>query len=498
MKNSANAISASQWTVISVALILAAAFGITCFMPTNPDDLQAFSLIPAIFLLVYIFFTKRVVEGLVLASVVGVIMISRPETTGEGMWMTNAFAMFSDFLLETMMDEDIAWLIIVCGLMGSIISLIEKSGGAHAFGEWAAKRATTQKSALMWTWVLGVIIFVDDYLNSLTVGACMTELTDKYKTPREFLAYVVDSTGAPACALIPISTWAVFASKILETNKWAPPGEGLYYFMKAIPYDFYAWIALFLVPMVIMRKVPFVGAMKEAVERVEKGGPLAPPGSERIDIHAGKKTQLPAKIRIYNMVIPIIVLIASTVALDVNMAQGVLVTVAFLFAFYQLQGLMTAEEFVDICLEGFKNMILPLFLMVLAFLFAHVNAKIHFTDYVIHTATQAITPNFLPIVVFITLSITEFITGTNWGMYVIALPIVIPLAQNMGADVTIAVAAVFSAGVFGSHVCFYSDATVITSAATGCDNLRHSLTQLPYGLMAAGMAACMFLAVGFF
>ena len=484
-------------TVVVIALILAAAAVMTVFLPADPAEFKAFSLIPAIFLIAYIFATKRVVEGLILSSLIGVIMISRPVTVGEGTWVMNSFTTFSEMITDTMMDSDIVWLIIVCGLMGSIISLIERAGGAHAFGQWAAKRAKTQRSALIWTWILGIIIFIDDYLNSLTVGACMTPLTDKHKVPREFLSYVVDSTAAPVCVLIPISTWAVFVSRILESNDWAPAGQGLAYFIKTIPYNFYGWFAVIIVPLAIWGIFPKIGPMKKAFARVEAGGPLAPEGSEKIDIHAGGEQQLPEKVSIWNMVIPILVLIVSTLLLDTDMQQGVLVTLAFMFVFYLVQGLMDAETFVDVCVEGFKNMIMPLLLMVLAFLFARVNSEIHFTEYVITTAAGLVNAHFLPVVVFIALAITEFITGTNWGMYIIALPIVIPLAKTLGADVTIAVSAVLSAGVFGSHICFYSDATVITSAATGCDNLRHAITQLPYGLAAAFASMLCYLALGF-
>lgn len=480
-------------TLIGIAITIAVTILVTHFLPPEVENYGIWSVAPAVFLIAYIFVTQRIVESLVLASLIGVIMVSRPVTVGEGTWIGNTFTDFSDSLLNTMMDEDIAWLIIVCGLMGSIISLIEKSGGAFAFGEWVAKRAKSQKSSLIWTWVLGIIIFIDDYLNSLTVGACMTPLTDRYKVPREYLAYVVDSTAAPLCVLIPISTWSVFCSRILETNDWAPAGEGLKYFIKTIPFNFYAWFAALIVPLVILGVIPIIGPMKKAVKRVEEGGPLAPPGSEKIDIHAGEGFEIPEKPNIWNMLLPILVLIIATVKLD--MQAGVIITLAFMFVIYLAQGVVDAEEFIDVALEGLKNMILPLILMVLAFLFADVSKQIHFTLFVIETATAIVSPKFLPLAVFIALSITEFITGTNWGMYIIALPIVIPLAVNTGADVTLAVAAVLSAGVFGSHICFYSDATVITSSATGCNNFDHATTQLPYGLMAAAASAvCFFIA----
>ncbi len=423
-------------------------------------------------------------------------MISRPGVGEEGSWLINTVSNFSEGLLGVMMSEDIAWLIIVCGLMGSIISLIEKSGGSFAFGEWIAKRAKTRNASLIWAWILGIIIFIDDYLNSLTVGSCMTTLTDKHKIPREFLSYVVDSTAAPLCVIIPISTWAVFCSRILEANGWAPAGEGLMYFIKTIPFNFYGWIAAIIVPLVILGVVPIFGPMKKAFHRVAEGGPLAPPGSEKMDIHAGQQVTVPENATVFNLFAPIAVLIAATLYFDTDMAMGVLVTLGFMFVSYMFQGVMTAEEFTDVALDGLKNMLMPLMLMILAFLFADVNDQIHFTYYVITSATKVMTPELMPLIIFIALAITEFITGTNWGMYIIALPIVIPLSISLGADTTLCVSAVLSAGVFGSHICFYSDATVITSAATGCNNFDHALTQAPYGLLAAAISAVGFLIAG--
>lgn len=484
-------------TLFVIIAVIIATVVFTSMLPADPSSYGIFSVVPAVFLIIYIFATQRILEALILASLVGFIMVSRPETMGNGeTWLANSFNNFSEGMLSVMMDEDIAWLIIVCGLMGSIIALIEKAGGSYAFGEWIATKAKTEKSSLICTWILGIVIFIDDYLNSLTVGSCMTKLTDKHKIPREFLSYVVDSTAAPLCVIIPISTWAVFCSRILESNGWAPEGEGLLYFVKTIPFNFYGWIAAAMVPLVVLGVVPIFGPMKEAFHRVAQGGPLAPPGSEKIDIRAGKDSVVPTNPKMHNLFVPIIILIGATILLDCDMQLGVLVTLAYMFVSYMWQGVMTAEEFTDLVLEGLKNMMMPILLMILAFLFAEVNDMIHFTYYVITAATEFMTPHLMPLIVFIALAITEFITGTNWGMYIIALPIVIPLAQNLGVDVTLAVSAVLSAGVFGSHICFYSDATVITSSATGCNNFDHALTQAPYGLLCAGISAVLFLVAG--
>lgn len=477
-------------SLLAVIIIVAISGVITLFIPEGAESYGAFSLIPALFLIVYIFITKRILEALTLSALMGFIMIQN----GNPQAVLGAF---SESLLGVMMSEDIAWLLIVCGLMGSIISLIEKSGGAFAFGEWVSKRAKTEKSALLWTWVLGVVVFIDDYLNSLTVGSCMAPVTDRYKVSREKLSYIVDSTAAPLCVLVPITTWAVFASRLLEKNGWAPEGDGLIYFVKTIPFNFYAWIAALIVPVIILGIIPIFGPMKKAEIRAKETGVLAPPGSDKIDIRGGIEVEVPDNPKIMNFILPIVVLVGATIYFDIDMEIGVLVTVAFMFVLYLAQNVMSADDFSDVAIQGIKNMILPLMLMVLAFLFAEVNDQIGFTAYVISNAATIMTPALMPLIVFIVLAITEFITGTNWGMYVIAFPIVIPLAMELGVYMPLAVSAVLSAGVFGSHVCFYSDATVLTSAACGCNNFNHAITQAPFGLLAAAITAILYLIFGF-
>lgn len=462
------------------------------FLPDNVEDFGAWCTIPALFLVVYIFITKRIIEALVLSTFIGWIMCSQP---GD-----NVLAMFSESLTGVMMDEDTGWLIVVCGTMGGIISLIERSGGAFAFGEWAAKRAKSEKAALMWTWILGCIIFIDDYLNSCTVGSCMSNITDRYKTPREMLAYIADSTAAPLCVLIPFTTWAVFAGRIMLDSGWAEGGDTpVAAFIKTIPFNFYGWIAAILVPLVIFKIVPVFGPMKKAYERTHSGGPLAPEGSDKISILSSDKedVEMPTNPNVLNFFIPIIVLVGATIAFGTEMQMGVICTMIVMLILYTAQGLMSATEFWDVFIKGLQNMTLPLLLMVMAFEFGDMNETIGFTKWCIETGSHYMTPATAPLLIFLILGFTEFITGTNWGMYIIALPIVIPLSYQLGCSTPLLTAACLSAGVFGSHICFYSDATVITSAACGCDNFRHSITQMPFGFVAAGLSAILFTIMGF-
>lgn len=444
------------------------------------------SVLPAAFLLFYVFYTKRILEALMLGGLMGFLMAHKGDF----------FSPLSDAFLEIMMDEDIAWLFIVCGLMGSIISLIEKAGGAFAFGEWVAKRAKTGRSTLIWSYILALMIFIDDYLACLTIGASMTPITDRYKQPREILAYVIDSTAAPVCVLVPISTWAIFIGNLMVQHGLAPAGQGVIYFIKTIPYNFYAWAAMTITLLVVLGIIPIIGPMKKAYERVEMTGQLAPPGSEKIDIKAGEAFEIPKNPKLATFFLPIICLVVATVTLDVDMQKGVITTCAFIFIYYVSTGIMDPAEYMDLLIKGIKNMLFPLFMVILAYFFAASCEQIGFIDFVVDVGLKFMSPSMLPLVIFITFGITEFVMGISWGMYVIAMPIVIPLAAALGANPFMAVGAVCSAGVWGSHICFYSDATILTSAACGCDNFRHAITQLPYGMLGMILSLIAFATAG--
>ena len=242
--------------------------------------------------------------------------------------------------------------------------------------------------------------------------------------------------------------------------------------------------------------IPKFGPMRGAFKRVNEGGPLAPPGSERIDIRSGQdKIEIPKNPKIYNFFAPILVLIATTIFFDFDMQMGVISTVGFCFIFFVFQG-MAPMDFVDELMRGLKNMLMPLLLVVLAFSFAEMSEQIGFVYYVVDVATRNVTPSMLFVTIFLVFVFTEFIMGISWGIYVIAMPIAIPVAIGLGVDPYIAAAAVVSAGVFGASECFYSDSTILASAATGCDNFRHAITQIPFGLIGAGITAIGYVVLG--
>ena len=449
------------------------------------------SVIPPVCTILLAVLTKNVFLALMIGVVLGYLILDGG----------NVIAALSDSLngvvnVFTSTGNTIVLMSIL--LIGAIIYIIEKSGGITGFVDVMIKKRAiikSKKGANFFTWLLGVLIFTSGSLSCMVVGSVTRPINDALKVPHEKAAFLVHSTSTPVCVLIPLSGWLASMIGYL-TSGGVAEGDAMTILVESIPLNFYCVIAVVGCLVLSLLGIDF-GPMKKAEERVKNGGPLAPEGSSKIDIRTGSEMgELPSNPKAINLFIPIFVLVLSTVLFDMDMQKGVLVTLGVMFVWFLWQNLMKPEEFADVALQGLKNMILPLMLMVLAFLFAEVNNQIHFTYYVITTATNYMTPSLMPFAVFVVLAATEFITGTNWGMYIIALPIVIPLAINLDANITLAVSAVLSAGVFGSHICFYSDATVITSAATGCDNFRHAITQAPFGLLAAGLSALCYLTAG--
>ena len=205
---------------------------------------SALSLVPAFVVLAFAIWLKRPILALVLGAAAGLVLISP----------SDALFNLGETSVRVMQDETIGWLILVCGGFGALIALLVHTGGAFAFGRMAQQYASGRKPSLFMTYLLGLIIFIDDYLNALTVGETMKRITDKYKVSREMLAYVVDSTAAPMCVLVPISTWAIFFGGLLVANGIAPETDpnGIKTYISAIPYMIYAWLALILVPLVIL------------------------------------------------------------------------------------------------------------------------------------------------------------------------------------------------------------------------------------------------------
>ena len=432
------------------------------------------TLLPATVAVVTAVLSRRPIESLLAGVITGLLLL---EPAG-------ALEQFSSILLAVMMDETIAWVIIVCGLMGSLIALLMRAGATNAFSEALAVRASSGSSALLYTWLLGLLVFIDDYLNALAVGSAMRKVTDRFAVSREKLAYVVDSTAAPICVLIPVSTWAVFFAGVLETSQVAEPGEGMTLFVSAIPYMLYPWVAVLLVPLVAIGRIPALGLMRTADANA---------AARAINVDEDDsllvETEDNERARTYHFLLPIIALLGCSLWYDLDVQLGVIVAVAVTVLLYGLQRLMAWGEMFDAVLDGIKIMVPALTIVVVAFMFKEVNDRLGLPSFVIESVTPHMTATMLPVVVFFTMALISFATGSSWGIFAIAIPIVLPLADNLGVSSPLAIGALISASAFGSHACFYSDATVLAAQGSGCGVMEHALTQIPYALIAAVLAA---------
>jgi Na+/H+ antiporter NhaC len=341
---------------------------------------------------------------------------------------------------------------------------------------------------------MGLVIFLDDYLIALTLGNVMRPVTDRFRVSREKLAYVVDSTAAPVCVLVPLSTWAIYVSGLLESNGMAPQGEGFGAYVEIVPFIFYAWAAVVLVPLVATGLLPDLGPMRAAEARAATGQ-LAPPDSEHLQTFSSSDGIDDPKL--IDFLLPLATLIGATWYFDIDVLKGVLVALATAVALISVRRLMSFKEVSETLFRGFQAMVYPLAIVIMSFVLRNVNDDLGLTDYIIEVVNPVMSGVLLPAVAFLSLSLITFSTGSFWGVYAVSLPIVIPLAQSMGADMNLTLGAVVSAGAFGSHACFYGDATVLSATSSRCNIVAHAVTQLPYSLMAAGIAVGLYALLGY-
>ena len=446
----------------------------------------ALSLIPPAVVLILAITLRRPILALVLGAISGLLLLSPAEALNN----------FSEISLKVMQDETIGWLILVCGSFGALIALLVRTGGALAFGRAALKLAKGRRSSLLMTFALGVVIFVDDYLNALTVGETMKRVTDRFRISREMLAYVVDSTAAPICVLVPLSTWAVFFGGLLENNDIAATGEGISVYIQAIPYMLYAWFAVILVLLVAAGVVPAIGPMRKAEMAARHGSAGAMHVGELSPEHNYSMKSLEEEFegadkeggKLYNFLVPLLMLIGFTIYFDIDVWMGMLATLAITVPFYLLQRLMPLSEMLDQMVDGFKTMLPAIGIVIAAFIFKDVCDQLMLPQYVVESLKPYMSPQMLPAMVFLAMAVLAFATGSSWGIFAVTIPIVMPLAYALQADIPLTIGALLSASAFGSQACFYSDSTVLAAQGSGCNLISHAITQLPYTLIAAALA----------
>lgn len=434
----------------------------------------ALTLIPIVFIIVTAILTRKSFESLMAGSVIACMI----------MHGTGFFLPWVDMLLETLSDPENQWVILVCGLFGSLIAMLRESRGTSGFIRIGEKLCRSERSALLGTFILGAVIFVDDYLNMLTVGTCMRPICDRRKVPREALAYLLDSTGTPICVLLPFSTWTAFYISLFMKEEAVQAmhfSSGLAMYIQTIPYIFYAIITVIMVFLFAMGWMPRIGPMKKAYERVKKTGRTYSEESEKYNLEA-EDTDTNGNIA--DFLLPILVLIIVTILAD-DILAAVIVTLALCLVMYIPRKKMTFTQWSGLLITGFCEMMPTLAILAGAFTVARCCNAMHLPEYVISTVQPFVTPQTYPMIIFLVVSALTFATSSTWGISTIVIPIIIPLAAAVNADMILTMAAILSGSTFGSHACFYSDATVLASAASRVENMEHAFTQIPYAAIGA-------------
>jgi tetracycline resistance efflux pump len=491
------------------------------------EQLGFLTLVPPVIAILLAILTRQVFISLLTGIFLGYVILA-----GGNLWL--GFLDTLQGMVEVFADAGNTRTIMFCALVGALIVFMQASGGVAGFiaaVERKLQHYENQQSGRgrivvqLLAWLTGALIFVESSISVLTVGTLYRPIFDKLGLSREKLAYIADSSSAPSSILIPFNGWGAFIMTLLAAEGFSNPFGTM---IQALGYNFYAILALLLVPVIILSGRDF-GPMKGAQERAAKGQVLSDGATPVVDTEltdiSPKEGVRP---RSRNMIIPIVVMVffmpvmlAYTGWADARELLGegadagamlfqaigsgsgstavltaVSLSIIVSIIVYKAQGIFGIRESVDLVLKGIAGLIPLALLMLLAFAIGALCRKLETGIYVSEVAQQFITPGLVPFLVFLVTCFIAFSTGTSWGTFAIMVPIAVPMATQMDANVLMAVAAVLGGGVFGDHCSPISDTTILSSMASATDHVDHVKTQLPYAGIAGGTAAFIYLLVG--
>lgn len=399
-------------------------------------------------------------------------------------------------LLQEVVSEN-AWIILVCGLFGSLISLLQAAKGTLGFSKLVSKFCINERRTLLTSFFMGILIFVDDYINVLSIGICMKGVYDKRKIPRETLAYILDATGAPVCVILPFSTWAVFYSSLfIEQDSIQALGfkNGMDAYIHAVPYAFYPIITLAIVFLFCLGIMPKLGNMKKAYQRTKETGKVYSDISKKYNQDEQKGLQEDGNI--WYFILPMGVLVAIAI-LTGDLLLAVVIALILCFLLYVPTKTVSWDEFFNLVFQGFGNMLSVLTILVAAFILQKVTESMGMTTFIIHLVQPFLKGAIFPAIAFLLVTVLTFTTASQWGISAVASSIVFPLGAAVGANPILIMAAIISGGAFGSHACFYTDSTVLASSSAGIDNMEHAISQLPYVILACLLSVAAYLLFGY-
>jgi len=480
------------------------------------DDIKLYStgwsLLPPVIAILLALITKEVYSSLFIGILSGALLYSNFSFTGT------IDHIFADGFIASVADSYNIGILLFLVVLGTIVVLMNKAGGSAAFGKWAEQHIKSKVGAQLATILLGVLIFVDDYFNCLTVGSVMRPVTDKFKLSRSKLAYIIDATAAPVCIIAPISSWAAAVAGFVSEDEIS----GFALFLRAIPYNFYAILTIVMMVSVVALKFEY-GPMKLHEKNAEAGDIFTSGEITKED----EKTGNPKGI-VWDLIAPVLVLIIACVCgllysggfftpdsdtyLDlitafsgadasVGLVIGSFAGLIFAVIYYMARKVLTFKDCMEAVPEGFKAMVPAIMILACAWTLKtmtdSLGAKIFIAEFVRNDATAVI--SFLPAIVFLIGCGLSFATGTSWGTFGILIPIVLAVFGGTISDelCIISISACMAGAVCGDHCSPISDTTIMASAGAQCNHLNHVSTQLPYALTVAGISFVTYIIAGF-
>ena len=468
-----------------------------------------FSLLPPVIAIVLALNTKEVYTSLLVGIASGALLYANGNLE---LALNTLFFNEDGGMITKLSDSGNVGILAFLVMLGILVALMNKAGGSAAFGRWASTHIHSRAGAQFATLLLGVMIFVDDYFNCLTVGSVMRPVTDRQKVSRAKLAYLIDSTAAPICIIAPVSSWAAAVTSSVPAGSGI---NGFTMFLRTIPYNYYAVMTVVMSLFLIFTGAEF-GPMKLNEDNAQNGDLFTtadrPYGD---DVDDGNDTNG----HVIDLIAPVLVLIAAcifgmvytggffegvdfiTAFADCNASAGLVlgssIALLFTFVFYRVRSVMTFQDFAACIPEGFKAMVSPMLILTLAWTLSGMTNLLGAKYYVANLlgGSAAALQYLLPVIIFLVAVFLAFATGTSWGTFSILIPIVCQAFPD-GEMLVVSIAACLSGAVCGDHCSPISDTTIMASAGAHCSHVNHVSTQLPYAITAAACSAVCYIITG--
>ena len=455
------------------------------------DGYGFITVLPLLLMLVLVITTKRIFESMIIPIIIVFIL-------KDG---SNFVFGFIDSIYAVLADETYPWILLMLTLFGAFIALLINSGGTRGFKKLAEKSINSQRSSLIFTWFLGLILFIDDYINNLGIGPTIRDITDKYKVPREGLGFIICSMGTPICSIVPLTAFAVFVFGIMQDFGISADGSNLLTeYAKLIPFMFYPMLIVLIALLLVLGIMPKVGPMKRAFRELDAGDDSLAAGSsltpEKTQGDVQQEAGEEREGSMVDFILPVAVVL-SVMLYTSDLVFSVLLGLASCFVLYISRKKMTISEYFASFFEGINDMIYILIIILMTFIFVRGLNDLGFSDYVVATVSPYLAGGMIPALAFATVGIIAFLGVDYWAVMLLIAPIALPLSAQFDINLYMTMAAIASGSIFGGTACLFSEQILMCSQSVERPAVKVALCGLPYSFMGFGVTVVLYLIFGF-